>query len=283
MLPLSPEAIEAVRSLISQHFSALSIRLGVIADPEESLLADLISGGILSESSVNEVDLLNDSYFVGLLQEKLVKEGRDPRSLTMEDLKPLISKYQLGPAQQERLLRSKLWTSEKVKDLGNMASTRILTSIRDMESTLLSEVSDHIAAQEARQASARELAGSLRDLTEDLTRDWLRVSVSEIHDIREHGVSDSLKAMFGKDARVAKVPSPGACKHCLKAYTIDGQRPRIFKLSELEANGTNLGRKAADRKATVGPLHPFCQCYLVGVPDGFDFDDSGELVPMEKN
>ncbi|RYF12454.1 MAG: hypothetical protein EOO40_01235, partial [Deltaproteobacteria bacterium] len=69
------------------------------------------------------------------------------------------------------------------------------------------------------------------------------------------------------------------CEAC--AYLTRGAdgAPRIFTLSQLEANGSNYGRKAADLRAVIGPIHPNCQCAVVPVPKGWGFDASHELVP----
>ena len=52
--------------------------------------------------------------------------------------------------------------------------------------------------------------------------------------------------------------------------------PRIFKLSELQANGNNIGIKNPNNwKATVPCLHCNCYCILIylNIPRGFSLDD----------
>jgi hypothetical protein len=70
---------------------------------------------------------------------------------------------------------------------------------------------------------------------------------------------------------VAKLPYPDACGACLAAYTTDGVTPRVFTLDELRANGSNAGRKAAERRPTLEAFHPRCTCEVCEVPTGYDF------------
>ena len=58
----------------------------------------------------------------------------------------------------------------------------------------------------------------------------------------------------------------------------DGVTPKVFKLSELIGNGTNYGKKQADWVATLGIIHPYCQCTLGIKPKDTEFDKNGNLV-----
>ena len=51
----------------------------------------------------------------------------------------------------------------------------------------------------------------------------------------------------------------GACKECISAYLTAGfgSKPKVFKLSDLLSNGTNVGRKQKDLKPILGPHHPY--------------------------
>ena len=59
----------------------------------------------------------------------------------------------------------------------------------------------------------------------------------------------------------------------------DVQTPKVFKMSELIANGDNYGLKQADWKPVVGTIHPNCMCPLNVMPPGTKFDSQGNLVP----
>ena len=67
-----------------------------------------------------------------------------------------------------------------------------------------------------------------------------------------------------KDIFITKVPilDERLCSACRKAYLNSDGTPKIFKLSELEANGTNIGKKQKDWLPTLGMMHPSCRCLL---------------------
>jgi hypothetical protein len=80
------------------------------------------------------------------------------------------------------------------------------------------------------------------------------------------------------DKYVYKRPMPTACAQCKYLYLMpDGVTPRLFKLSEMISNGTNVGRKPHPTKggkvvpggrvdgqetlkAVAGLVHPWCAC-----------------------
>lgn len=49
---------------------------------------------------------------------------------------------------------------------------------------------------------------------------------------------------------------------CRQLHTHPDWSPRIYRLSELISNGTNLGKPKSEWKAVIGPTHPNCRCTL---------------------
>lgn len=131
----------------------------------------------------------------------------------------------------------------------------------------------------------RWMAQELRKITDDTKQDWDMVIRSELKNNDLEGMASAI--LEGKsplsedreDTRVFKRPNPDACKHCIRLYLEPNQMtPRIFTLRELMANGTNIGKKVADWKPTLGILHPHCQCQLHVMPENVEFDEMGNLV-----
>ena len=52
------------------------------------------------------------------------------------------------------------------------------------------------------------------------------------------------------------------CHWCNKAYNNDDGTPKIYKLSELQANGSNLGLPKGAWKPVIGAHHFRCRCQL---------------------
>lgn len=75
--------------------------------------------------------------------------------------------------------------------------------------------------------------------------------------------------------RKGKMIWSGNCRHCIRLFLTGGigSRPKVFKLSELRANGTNIGKKVADWKPTESTVHPFCRCEIKFLPQGWVWDE----------
>ena len=78
-------------------------------------------------------------------------------------------------------------------------------------------------------------------------------------------------------------PGHGACKYCAKFwYMDDGMTPKVYKMSELIANGSNIGKKAADWLPTVDSTHPNETHILSELKPGFGFRN-GSLEWVDEN
>jgi len=124
----------------------------------------------------------------------------------------------------------------------------------------------------------QQFASELHRTMEDKARDWDRVAYYEITDAQKQGMAHALLEDGDVEKLVYKMPLPTACAQCKHAYLQpDGKTPRVFKLSQLIRNGSNIGRKphpirggkvalrgrddgAATMKAVAGLMHPWCAC-----------------------
>ena len=122
--------------------------------------------------------------------------------------------------------------------------------------------------------SVRDMVSSLGHQTEDWSRDFGRISDFVLHSAFDQGRAAGIEREKGKDALVYKDVYAGACKHCIQQFLTAGlgSQPKIFKLSQLQANGTNVGKKVNNWLPVIGPLHPWCRCTLADVPEGYDWD-----------
>lgn len=129
----------------------------------------------------------------------------------------------------------------------------------------------------AKRQSYKEIAQNLGNLTGDWARRWDRIVQYQGHLAFDEGRAAIYERKGGDDAEVYKITYPGACKHCIRLYRTgdESSEPRVFKLSELKTNGTNIGKKVADWKPVIGPVHPFCRCTL-------HFKEKGQVWSLEK-
>ncbi len=110
--------------------------------------------------------------------------------------------------------------------------------------------------------------------TKQWDKDLGRIVDYVMHTAFDEGRAAEITRKEGSGAMVYKDVYQGACAHCQRLLLTGavGSAPKLFKLSELTANGTNVGKKVKDWKATLGPVHPWCRCTLMNTPFGFTED-----------
>ena len=121
----------------------------------------------------------------------------------------------------------------------------------------------------------KRFRSDMAHLTDDHCRDWDRIAQTEAQNAVNTGISDGWQQQEAKQAKADerppkrllayKVPRPGACKHCDRLH-MRGGSPRVYFLNEIEGNGSNIGRKAAEWRIVVGATHPYCACPLFRLP-----------------
>ena len=76
---------------------------------------------------------------------------------------------------------------------------------------------------------------------------------------------------------------PSCCNHCKKFwFESDGITPKVYSVSELVSNGSNIGRKAAEWLPTIDSTHPNCSHHLVELRDGYTIEN-GDLKYVSKD
>lgn len=226
-------------------------------------------------------DLISDSYRYGAA---VASSGRSLESTPAGQAASTIDSVQLGRAQRDSLDSMQLKADQYLDSLRQRIISNTVASIIQ---------ADSLDFDQARQL-ARDAVGSgvtrdqvvqgLRDSTGDYLRDWRRVAQTEMWGAKCQGEVDSImeghSAMSSAkgDTLVYVRPAPTACNKCRQLYLEpDGVTPRVFRMSDLLANGTNHGRRQADWVATIPPLHPNCMCVLNIKPENTEFDSSGRL------
>jgi hypothetical protein len=130
----------------------------------------------------------------------------------------------------------------------------------------------------------KNLRGLLRDKVENWNHRWKTIVTTELNRASNWGALDSIlennKGLSPGAITVFKsgnLPHAGACKYCAKFwYMPDGKTPRTYRLSELIANGSNIGKKAKDWLPTVDSTHPNESHTLHELSPGYGFAN-GEL------
>lgn len=279
---LTPEQVNEIKRIIAKRHAAIILRvLGPDAlTPEEKELLDKNGIQIFGQESA-----IRNAYLFGQLQGQMDKPSSARMSYEAFKKRVAENPVTLSQPEEHAVRAAELHAGAHIRHLGanieQQASMLIFREDSGMRARLLDEIKPEITENIRKRESIGKLKKELGWLQRDWRRDWNRVAITEKTNAMNQGIADTMKEQHG-DTWVYKRPMPDACKQCVRLHIGPDDHPRIFRLSALEANGTNVGKKAADWMPVVGTTHPHCQCQIIRVPDGWGFDENDELVPGGK-
>lgn len=216
-------------------------------------------------------------------------------AVSMPLLKPDL--HAIAIAEQQTANYITAFGDDIAKMAGELAARNARDVVRDMAvqfhaqrlqaRVLDREAKEHagLTIPEKQVTTWREFSSELYHAMEDKSRDWDRVAFYEITDAQRQGQAMQALEEHGPKQLVYKMPLPTACPQCKHLYLEEDGTPRLFQLSELLTNGTNIGRKAhpvrggkvvpggrpdgdETLKATAGLVHPWCACLGVYIATG---------------
>lgn len=132
-----------------------------------------------------------------------------------------------------------------------------VSQIRDQKDDLKAKILKLVPAIliSAQQAFERSFSSALTDTINDIVVD--------------NATAESLFTGVppGKTIVYKKVVSDDSlCQWCKKFYTHADGSPVLFTLAELQANGSNYGKRKSEWLPTLGKTHPRCRCQLFHRP-----------------
>jgi hypothetical protein len=134
--------------------------------------------------------------------------------------------------------------------------------------------------------TVNDMVSRIGNRTGNWNRDFDRISETVLHTAFDEGRASNIERTADEDdPYVYKDVYAGACKHCIRLYTTNGigSKPKLYRLSELRANGSNVGKKANEWKGILGATHPYCRCTLNYVPEGYEWDSQKRKFVPPKN
>ncbi len=240
----------------------------------------LISKGIDIADFETADDYMAYAYKFGILASAL-KGSKKIKDLKFADLKKFISSGKfipLTPSEQFALDYIKQQAYNDIRGLGNRIKHDTGQIFIEASRTRRTRTERTIRKEGAKAIKDRktvtELSSELGHKTKDWSRDFDRIADYIMHDAYEHGIASQLLKEHGENVEVFFSVYKGACNHCIELYLTGevGSEPKIFKLKDVLANGSNIGRKAVDWKATVSPIHPWCRCTMHNKPENSVWD-----------
>lgn len=165
-------------------------------------------------------------------------------------------------------------------------TSRIESMIQDENNQLKFETMKQPGKMDVLESLQNESKGKLktklRDLSKDATRNWERVVHTEVSNAISLGSVDRIiednKGKNPEDVLVYRIVKDDAalCKWCRKFYVDSDGTPKIYRLSELLANGSNYGKKTSDWKPVALATHPNERCSpVIEVKRGYKVLKSG--------
>lgn len=282
---LTPQQLEQIAQIIRDYHTGFSISIGADPGVSQAEIQRLIDAGILPPETF---DIITDSFqygqIVGSLRE--FDEINKAKEFTYRDFQKYVRARPrpLTPQERHAIDWSKHSVGVHVRGLGNRIADDFSKLVIQSDSQLRKETIGKIRTEAEQNAERRkvwrDLSSELGHSKDDWSRDWGRIAATEKQNAMQEGFASSLVEREGppNQVYVAKIPKPDACPECVRLHLEAGQGspPRVFLLSELQANGTNVGRKARDWRAVVGVVHPWCACELIHIPPGWGFETKPE-------
>lgn len=287
---LSPDQIHTILDILDKQlifFAARNIGPSLLSDSERAILR--INGIDVDRLASPETDLVSLNFHLGILSNILGDERVNKLSyqelvnyikrgnhipLTAKE-KAVIQSIQMQSMADIRSLRGRIF-----QDINNVVGSEFATVRGNQEQFIRQNILNETASRESRKNIARKIAG--------LTGDWSRNFEKSVQYISHTALNEGRLAMVerraqeeGRPPRVYFQVQIDACDHCKKAYLKKGGEPKLFTVSELQRNGTNIGRKQKDWLPTISALHPHCRCLLTEYIEGSIWDGVRFTIPKD--
>jgi len=275
----TPEEIQELGSIIERtHLVFIGTELGKdVLTPKD--IQVLIDHGI-DISKLPNIGKVDVAFRFGLLADSLGKEKAG--ELSYKQIKDFIASGNFIPLsdQENFALKSlKFHSYSDIKGLEHKITkdvNNIIIETSKKNRTKTEKLIKKTAEETIRNGrTVTNMSSVLGEKTGDWARDFDRISDYVLHDAFDTGKAYSVQRKHGDDALVYKEVYSGACKHCQGLYLTNGigSKPKVFKLSKLRENGSNIGRKTNEWLPVIGPTHPWCRCELENIPPNYHWDE----------
>lgn len=259
--------IQDIVSILQRHqltFIAEQLGLNYLSPNDRAILT---AAGIDLTKFTNNQGIVEQAYLFGLLAEAIGDERA--KGMDYKQFQKFIKSGQFVPLTEEEEFVLEQVKNQSYNDISGLGS-RIIQGTKNIivranlrQQNKIRKIIKQKAVDAVKyRQSAAKMASELGHATEDWERDWLRISYYILQNAYNYGRARAIFRDHGDDAEVYFDVLRGACKHCRELYLTDpddeDSQPIIFKLSDVIANGNNIGRKANNLLPTVAPVHPYC-------------------------
>jgi hypothetical protein len=289
----NPEQIETILRIIEFNhtlFIGTEIGTDILTDSDIELLKLY---GIELKDLQTDFTPFEQSFYFGKLA--LALNDKNTSNIEYNDFLKYLRSAQYEPLtlrEQSTLKIAKQRTYSHIKYLGAKIENDV-AGIIVVEDQKKREKYEKLIKHSVERAvlernTVNSIVSEIGNKTGDWGRDLGRIAATEFHTVYEEGRAAEIEKRYGVDTLVYKEVFQGACRFCLQFFTTDGyeSKPVIFKLSELRANGTNIGRKQSDWLPVLDSVHPWDRCSLHYVTPGYIWNNEKQMFiapPIDKN
>jgi hypothetical protein len=265
---LMPSQIERILQQISKNILVyIGVNLGeaVLSEVDLALLTGL---GLNPVGLGGAFPAYYRMYLLGRLTQLIGDANSKEVDYSNFERYLLKNQYQpLTPFEEMQYALARQATYHHLKNLEHRVRVDAENGILDELSRSQYEdiIKEEITSGVKERKSVTNIISDIGHKTGDWSKDLGRIVDTEMNNIFQRGRAVQIaKENPGKDPLVYKDTFEGACRHCIALYLTKGlgSEPRVFKLSQLIANGSNIGRKVKDWLPTLSGVHPFCRCSL---------------------
>ena len=280
---LNRQQIDELLQIISRSnlfYLAKQFGTGILTEQDKKILE---SYGInLKSLGVN--GKVDEAFAFGLLAGVLGEEG--VKNMNYSDLKNWMNSDKYLPLNQEEenaveALKNRAYFD--IKSLSNKVEKDVQNIVIENDKEYNRLIKEAAKKGLQTRKSNKQIASDMMKKTQDWARDFDRIADYVTHEAYDHGKAASIKRIHGDNALVYKIVQDGACSSCTSLY-LNGKKPKIFKLSELLSNGSNIGKKQREWKPVIGATHPWCRCELEYLPLDMEWDEeTGDFTKPVRN
>jgi hypothetical protein len=138
-----------------------------------------------------------------------------------------------------------------------------------------------------KEKTLHQIKQRLTQCTEDGNRNWERVVHTEVSNAVGMGSADRIlkdnEEKPAHDVFVYRIitPDEATCRWCKRFYMDSDGSPRVYRLSELLANGSNYGKPTRDWRPGIAATHPNERCSaIIELPPGWKVLVGGQQTFM---
>lgn len=133
-----------------------------------------------------------------------------------------------------------------------------------------------------------QISQALRQAVERYRDDFSTVVNADVGLASAVGAHQCMHEVFGaadKGPRIAiySFRDEKTCTFCKDASLRADGSFKIYTMSDFQPAGSNYSKKRKDWILCVPPSHYRCRCQLIYIPEGFDIDNQGSIIPSKKS